>query len=94
MNEFVIRLMKCARSYESFIVTKLLDKQSISADELVMIEKDAISKFPELTTRRQKESVTAELELFNKVLNNLILKVGFKASDSPDSVYIRDGIIK
>ncbi|MEF1310717.1 hypothetical protein QTO01_11475 [Vibrio mytili] len=89
MNEFAFRLMKCARTYESFIVAKLVDKQTINTKELAAIEKEAISIFPELTTRKQQESVTAELELFNKVLSNLILKIGFRTLDNSSSVYTR-----
>ncbi|TOM39604.1 hypothetical protein CGH80_04620, partial [Vibrio parahaemolyticus] len=43
MNEFVLRLMKCARSYETFISAKLLSKQNINADELASIQQEAIS---------------------------------------------------
>lgn len=94
MNDFVLRLMKCARAYESFIGTKLLSKQSINTDELTRIQKEAISKFPELKTEQKfngKESV--ELELFNKVLHNTMLKVGFRIPEgkatSSSSIYIR-----
>ncbi len=86
--------MKCARAYESFIGSKLLSKQSINNDELTRIQKEAISKFPELKTdHRDQREETVELELFNKVLHNTMLKVGFRIPDSQvtssSSIYIR-----
>jgi hypothetical protein len=94
MNDFVLRLMKCARAYESFIGTKLLSKQSINTDELTSIQKEAISKFPELKTEQKYNcKETVELELFNKVLHNTMLKVGFRIPDGKgagsSSIYIR-----
>ncbi|MFL0865313.1 hypothetical protein [Vibrio parahaemolyticus] len=94
MNEFVLRLMKCARSYETFISAKLLSKQNINADELASIQQEAISTFPELKTyQKGKEIETVELELFNKVLHNMMRKVGFRMPDeqigSASSIYIR-----
>ncbi len=83
MNDFVLRLMKCARAYESFVGSKLLSKQSINKDELTRIQKEAISKFPELKTEyRDQREETVEFELFNKVLHNTMLKVGFRIPDS------------
>ncbi len=86
--------MKCARAYESFIGTKLLSKQSINSDELTIIQKEAISKFPELKTgHRDSRKETVEFELFNKVLHNTMLKVGFRIPgnnvSSSSSIYIR-----
>ncbi|WP_182010797.1 hypothetical protein [Vibrio sp. B1FLJ16] len=94
MNDFVLRLMKCARAYESFVGSKLLSKQSINKDELTRIRKEAISKFPELKTEyRDQREETVEFELFNKVLHNTMLKVGFRIPDSQvassSSIYIR-----
>ncbi len=94
MNDFVLRLMKCARAYERFIGTKLLSKQSINNDELTRIQKEAISKFPELKTEhRSGGKQTVEYELFNKVLHNTMLKVGFRIPDGQgvgrSSIYIR-----
>ncbi|MGR5319885.1 hypothetical protein [Vibrio alfacsensis] len=69
MNDFVLRLMKCARAYEAFIGTKLRSKQNINAEELVSSRVETLSRFPELKayeTHRGVESV--ELELFNKFL--------------------------
>ncbi len=91
MNDFVLRLMECARAYESFIGTKLLSKQSINTDELKTIKEEALSKFPELNTVQRKETV--EFELFNKVLHNTMLKVGFRIPEdqvtNTSSIYIR-----
>ncbi len=94
MNDFVLRLMECARAYESFIGTKLLSKQSINIDELTIIKQEAISKFPELNTpQRNQRKETVEFELFNKVLHNTLLKVGFRIPEnkvaSSSSIYIR-----
>ncbi|AVW97670.1 hypothetical protein BJL85_11895 [Vibrio parahaemolyticus] len=94
MNEFVLRLMKCARSYETFISAKLLSKQNINADELASIQQEAISTFPELKTHQQGQgSETVELELFNKVLHNMMRKIGFRVPEeqcgNTSSIYIR-----
>ncbi len=94
MNDFVLRLMECARAYESFIGTKLLSKQSINTNELKNIKEEAISKFPELNTElRDKRKESVEFELFNKVLHNTLLKVGFRIPEnqvaSSSSIYIR-----
>lgn len=94
MNEFALRLMKCAREYERFIHAKLLSKQSLNSDDLASIQKEAISKFPELKGYQFDNSPeSVELELFNKVLRNIMLKVGFRLPnshwDNNSSIYIR-----
>ncbi|AQW59867.1 hypothetical protein [Vibrio owensii] len=94
MNEFVLRLMKCARAYEAFIGTKLRSKQNINAEELANIRIEAISRFPELKAYQPHRGVeSAELELFNKVLHNTMLKAGFRIpanhTNEATSIYIR-----
>ncbi|CAH1607359.1 conserved hypothetical protein [Vibrio jasicida] len=95
MNEFVLRLMKCARAYEAFIGTKLRSKQNINAEELASIRIEAVSHFPELKSYQRDRGVeSAELELFNKVLHNTMLKAGFRvptANQTRDAsgIYIR-----
>ncbi|WP_243978805.1 hypothetical protein [Vibrio natriegens] len=94
MNEFVLRLMKCARAYESFIGNKLLSKQSINNEELKNIRKEALMRFPELKTQHLNQvKETVEFELFNKVLHNTMLKVGFRIPEGKaagtTAIYIR-----
>lgn len=87
MNEFALRLMKCARAYEEFINKKLLD-------EIASILKEAKFNFPELRDSKIGSKLeTIELELFNKVLFNIMLKFGFRVpeshKDNTSSIYIR-----
>ena len=94
MNDFVFRLMKCARAYEAFIGTKLRNKQSINAEELASIRIDAVSRFPELKSYHLTHGAeSAELELFNKVLINTMLRAGFRVptnqNNGASSIYIR-----
>lgn len=98
MNEFALRLMKCARAYEEFINKKLLSKQSISSDELASILKEAKFNFSELRDSKIESKIeskleTIELELFNKVLFNIMLKFGFRVpeshKDNTSFIYIR-----
>ena len=94
MNEFALRLMKCARAYEEFINKKLLSKQSISSDELASILKEAKFNFSELRDSKIESKLeTIELELFNKVLFNIMLKFEFRVpeshKDNTSFIYIR-----
>lgn len=94
MNEFALRLMKCARAYEGFISTKLLCKQSINSDEIASIQQEAMSKFPELRLSQLENRVEpVELELFNKILHNIMLKIGFRIPEhltgNTRAIYIR-----
>ncbi|MDW2011714.1 hypothetical protein [Vibrio sp. Vb0301] len=81
-------------SNKAFINKKLLSKQSINSDEIASILKEAKFNFPELRDSKIGSKLeTIELELFNKVLFNIMLKFGFRVpeshKDNTSSIYIR-----
>ncbi|WP_217521837.1 hypothetical protein [Vibrio metschnikovii] len=80
-NQHIHKLMDKARTYESFINSKLANKTQVNREYLEStLKQEAQAKFPELRHYHNngKLVVPDDLKLFSNVLNTMIDKMGFK----------------
>lgn len=96
-NPGINELMNKARSYESFINSKLADKTQVRREYLeVTLRQEAQAEFPELRTYHNNGALEtpAELELFNNVLDTMIKKMGFTLTDNDNSAVTPEALRK